>query len=98
MAQQQQQPIVVGHGDTDYGDYQLMACLLCNRKFKSNHDVTRHQALSDLHKVRHRLIFLLIWNNFAIFGGREGGGCRLDSGVAYRAREGGSWRHASLLY
>ncbi|ORZ11808.1 hypothetical protein BCR42DRAFT_453770 [Absidia repens] len=34
----------------DFGDYQLMACLLCNRKFKSKQDITRHQALSDLHK------------------------------------------------
>ncbi|KAI8100045.1 uncharacterized protein BX664DRAFT_322730 [Halteromyces radiatus] len=34
----------------DFGDYRLLACLLCNRKFKTKQDVTRHQALSDLHK------------------------------------------------
>ncbi|KAI8340838.1 G-patch domain-containing protein [Chlamydoabsidia padenii] len=39
-----------GEVATDYGDYELLACLLCSRKFKSKQDVTRHQALSDLHK------------------------------------------------
>ncbi|SAL99108.1 hypothetical protein [Absidia glauca] len=80
--QQQQQTIDIGHGDTDYGDYQLMACLLCNRKFKSNQDVTRHQALSDLHKVRHKLTVLYM-ELLCYIWGREGGGgwaiCRMGS-------------------
>lgn len=36
----------------DFADYTLMACLLCQRKFKTPNDISRHQALSELHKVR----------------------------------------------
>ncbi|CAO3608717.1 unnamed protein product [Cunninghamella blakesleeana] len=34
----------------DFADYTLMACLLCQRKFKTPNDISRHQALSELHK------------------------------------------------
>ncbi|KAI9306240.1 hypothetical protein BJ944DRAFT_263878 [Cunninghamella echinulata] len=34
----------------DFADYTRMACLLCQRKFKTPNDISRHQALSELHK------------------------------------------------
>ncbi|KAI9321070.1 hypothetical protein BX666DRAFT_1914130 [Dichotomocladium elegans] len=40
-------------GDKDvehYADYTIMACLLCQRKFKSLPDLQKHQEASELHK------------------------------------------------
>ncbi|KAI7847006.1 hypothetical protein BDC45DRAFT_527566 [Circinella umbellata] len=34
----------------DFGDVKLMACLLCQRKFKTIQDLQRHQQVSELHK------------------------------------------------
>ncbi|KAI8984701.1 hypothetical protein BDF20DRAFT_861283 [Mycotypha africana] len=35
----------------NYADLSAMACLLCQRKFKSQADLERHQELSELHKT-----------------------------------------------
>lgn len=34
-----------------FADLNIMACLLCQRKFKTHQDLQRHQDLSELHKV-----------------------------------------------
>ncbi|KAG2217412.1 hypothetical protein INT45_004870 [Circinella minor] len=34
----------------DFGDVKIMACLLCQRKFKTIQDLQRHQQVSELHK------------------------------------------------
>ncbi|KAI8141338.1 hypothetical protein BJV82DRAFT_173548 [Fennellomyces sp. T-0311] len=34
----------------DYADMTIMACLLCQRKFKTLQDLQRHQQVSELHK------------------------------------------------
>ncbi|CEP13444.1 hypothetical protein [Parasitella parasitica] len=34
----------------DYADLSALACLLCQRKFKSKPDLEKHQAISELHK------------------------------------------------
>ncbi|KAG0164005.1 hypothetical protein DFQ28_010932, partial [Apophysomyces sp. BC1034] len=34
----------------DFSDLTMMACLLCQRKFKTKQDLERHQELSELHK------------------------------------------------
>ncbi|ORZ03642.1 hypothetical protein BCR43DRAFT_483703 [Syncephalastrum racemosum] len=36
--------------EDEFADLDLMACLLCQRKFKSRQDLQRHQDLSELHK------------------------------------------------
>lgn len=35
----------------EFSDLSRMACLLCQRKFKSEKELRRHENLSDLHKV-----------------------------------------------
>jgi hypothetical protein len=35
----------------DFADLSRMACLLCQRKFKSLKELRRHDDLSELHKV-----------------------------------------------
>ncbi|KAI8987052.1 G-patch domain-containing protein [Pilobolus umbonatus] len=35
----------------DYSDYTSLACLLCQRKFKTTTDLTKHASLSALHKT-----------------------------------------------
>ena len=35
-----------------FADLNIMACILCQRKFKSLQDLQRHQELSELHKVQ----------------------------------------------
>jgi hypothetical protein len=35
----------------DFSDLSRMACLLCQRKFKGEKDLRRHEDLSELHKV-----------------------------------------------
>lgn len=37
---------------TDYADLSALICLLCQRKFKTKADLEKHQAVSELHKVR----------------------------------------------
>lgn len=37
---------------SEYADLSALACLLCQRKFKQKSDLERHQAISELHKVR----------------------------------------------
>lgn len=39
-----------------YTDWTKMACLLCKRQFPSKEALTRHNQLSDLHKVDHRSV------------------------------------------
>lgn len=34
-----------------FADMNIMACLLCQRKFKTLQDLERHQELSELHKA-----------------------------------------------
>lgn len=34
-----------------FADMNIMACLLCQRKFKTLQDLQRHQELSELHKA-----------------------------------------------
>ncbi|KAI9490342.1 hypothetical protein BDB00DRAFT_838098 [Zychaea mexicana] len=34
----------------DFADLTMMACLLCQRKFKTSQDIQRHQEISQLHK------------------------------------------------
>lgn len=36
---------------SDFADLDALTCLLCQRKFKSKADLSRHLELSDLHKV-----------------------------------------------
>lgn len=36
---------------SEYADLSSLSCILCQRKFKSKPDLSRHQELSDLHKV-----------------------------------------------
>ncbi|KAF7725814.1 hypothetical protein EC973_009237 [Apophysomyces ossiformis] len=36
--------------EDDFADLSMMACLLCQRKFKTKQDLERHQELSELHK------------------------------------------------
>lgn len=38
--------------EEDFADLSIMACLLCQRKFKTLQDLQRHQNASELHKVR----------------------------------------------
>lgn len=40
-----------GSNKGDFLDMSRMACLLCQRKFKSEKDLRRHEDLSELHKV-----------------------------------------------
>ena len=35
----------------EFSDLSRMACLLCQRKFKSEKELRRHESLSELHKV-----------------------------------------------
>ena len=42
--------------DPSHTDWKQMACLLCKRKFPNANGLVRHQQLSDLHKVRRRLV------------------------------------------
>lgn len=37
---------------SDFADLDALTCLLCQRKFKSKADLSRHLELSDLHKVK----------------------------------------------
>lgn len=38
----------------NFADLTAMACLLCQRKFKSKADLERHQDISELHKVKQK--------------------------------------------
>jgi hypothetical protein len=38
--------------DDDFANYDIKACMLCQRKFKSIEELRRHQSLSDMHKTK----------------------------------------------
>jgi hypothetical protein len=42
-----------------FADLTAIACLLCQRKFKSIGDLQRHQEISELHKVHIFGLFLI---------------------------------------
>ncbi|QSL64605.1 hypothetical protein MERGE_001906 [Pneumocystis wakefieldiae] len=51
-----QQELRTGHVENEkideiFSDLNLMACLLCQRKFKSEKEIRQHEKLSELHKV-----------------------------------------------
>lgn len=46
--------------EIDFADLSRMACLLCQRKFKSLKELRRHEDLSELHKVGRKSLLHLI--------------------------------------
>lgn len=51
LKHEDQSTFEVEQARSEYADLSSLSCILCQRKFKSKPDLSRHQELSDLHKV-----------------------------------------------
>lgn len=51
LKQEDKSEIEKAEAKNDFADLSALTCLLCQRKFKSKVDLSRHIELSNLHKV-----------------------------------------------